>query len=92
MTNISGTDDEVAQSSDTGESTPQPVEMPYELTLEGGMSKTAKFFASLQSSIRPMKVQSVTITGNDAKLDTDIKATTYYQPERALTIKEETVQ
>lgn len=92
MTNISGTDDEVAQSTDTGAVSPQPVEMPYELTIEGKMSKTSNFFAALQHSIRPMHVQSLTITGNDNKLNTDIKALTYYQPEKTLKIQEETVR
>jgi Tfp pilus assembly protein PilO len=91
ITSITGTDDEVAQST-TDVSAPQPVEMPFQVSVEGAMKSTAKFFDALQRSIRPIKVQTVTITGNDAKITTTVSASTYFQPEKNLNIRQEVVK
>jgi Tfp pilus assembly protein PilO len=91
ISSITGTDDEIAQSTATT-STPAPIEMPFQVALEGTSDATAKFFSALQLSIRPFNVQSLTITGNDAKLTTSMTASTYYQPEKNLNIREEIVK
>lgn len=91
ITTISGTDDEIAQSGQTSVS-PQPIEMPFQVGLEGSTDQTAKFFEAIQRSIRPIKAQIVTITGDDAKITTTITANTYYQPEKNLNIREEVVK
>jgi hypothetical protein len=88
---ITGTDEEVEQSGTT-ETKPSPVEMPFEVTFAGALGSTSKFFKTIQQSIRPIKVQSVTITGSDAKISTTVSAVTYYQPEKNLNIREEIVE
>jgi Tfp pilus assembly protein PilO len=91
MTAVTGVDDEVAQST-AAVTDPKPVEMPFQVSVEGSAKETAKFFDTLQRSIRPIKVQTVTITGSDAKISTTISAVTYYQPEKPLSIREEIVK
>jgi hypothetical protein len=90
INSISGSDDEVAQSGSTA-TTPQPVEMPFQVSFSGNTDQTAALFATLQNSIRPIQVQTVTISGSDAQVSTTITALTYYQPEKNLNIKSEVV-
>ncbi len=90
INSISGSDDEVAQSGSTA-TTPQPVQMPFEMSFSGNTDQTAALFAALQHSIRPIQVQTVTIGGSDALVTTNVTAVTYYQPEKNLNIKSEVV-
>jgi hypothetical protein len=87
---ISGSDDEIAQSGSTA-TTPQPVPMPFQMSFSGNTDQTSALFAALQNSIRPIQVQTVTISGSDAKVTTTLTAQTYYQPEKNLNIKSEVV-
>jgi hypothetical protein len=91
ITDISGTDDELNQSAGSS-SAPTPVDMPFTISFDGTPDNANNFFGVLQRSIRPIKIQQVTITGNDAKLSTNIVAKTYYQPEKSLSIKSEVVR
>jgi hypothetical protein len=90
INSINGSDDEVAQSGSTA-TTPQPVEMPFQMSFAGNTDQTAALFATLQSSIRPIQVQTITISGSDALVTTTVSAVTYYQPEKSLNIKSEVV-
>lgn len=90
INSISGSDDEVAQSGST-ETTPQPVEMPFQMSFAGNTDQTAALFATLQNSIRPIQVQTITISGSDAQVATSVTAVTYYQPEKSLSIKSQVV-
>lgn len=91
ISDISGTDDELNQAAGST-NTPAPVDMPFTIAFEGTPQNASNFLGVLQRSIRPIKVQQVTITGNDAKLSTNIVAKTYYQPEKNLSIKSEVVK
>jgi hypothetical protein len=90
INSIAGSDDEVAQSGSTS-SAPQPVPMPFQISFSGNTDQTAALFATLQNSIRPIQVQTLTIAGSDASITTSITAQTYYQPEKNLNIKSEVV-
>ncbi len=86
LSGITGTDDEVAQSSNVSSANPQPVEMPFQLTVSADYAKTQTLITAIERSIRPIKIQSIDITGNQAKLSTNITAITYYQPAKSLNI------
>lgn len=92
ITNISGTDDEVNQSGLASSNAPTAIDMPFIVAFDGAAQSTQDFLAALHSSIRPMHVQQITITGNDTKLSTNITAKTYFQPEKNLKIKSEVVK
>ncbi len=89
---ITGDDDELTQAMTGSQSTPVPVEMPFQVGFTGESTKTQDFFTALSRSIRPMHVQTLTIKGTDQALTTDITAKTYYQPEKNLHIKSEVVR
>lgn len=83
---ITGSDDEVAQSSQASNS-PKPVEIPFEIKLEGDYAAIQRVTSSFERSIRPIQVQSLTIAGGQDKLSLNIKAKTFYQPEKTLKIR-----
>lgn len=81
---ITGTDDALAQAGNTNNPSPTPVEMPFQLTINGDYTKTQALIGALERSIRPIKVQVIEITGNQSLLTTSITAVTYYQPAKSL--------
>jgi hypothetical protein len=92
LTDVGGSDDEVAQAAVEPSESPVAVEMPFTLGFEGSFDKTQLLFQTLQRSIRPISVQQVTITGSDQKLSVSIDAKTYYQPRKELSIRKEVVR
>jgi hypothetical protein len=92
INSITGTDDELNQIGADSSVNPKPVPMPYTVAFSGDSKNTQNFLSVLQRSIRPMKVQQITITGSDSQLATTVTAQTYYQPEKSLTIKKEVVK
>lgn len=91
ITSITGTDDQLAQTSD-GSATPQPVEMPFEINVKGDYTAIQNVLTAMDRSIRPIKVQSVQIQADSDSITADIKAVTYYQPAKLLQIKQEVVK
>lgn len=89
---ITGTDDELAQSAGTS-SSPTPVEMPFEITVQGDYASIKGVIEAFQRSIRPIKVTSLEVNASsDNALTLTIDATTYYQPEKTLSITQEVVK
>lgn len=92
LTSLSGTDDEVAQSTNISSSDPQAVEIPFSLTVSGDYGKTQALISALERSIRPIAVRTVDISGGKDKLTTNISAVTYYQPAKSLNVKTKVVK
>jgi len=90
INSISGTDDGVAQSAQTGSS--QPIEVPFELSAGGNLKTTESLLGLLQRSIRPINVQTVEFTGSNNNLIVNLTAKTHYQPEKTLTIQKKVVK
>lgn len=90
--NISGTDDEVAQGEQEAAGDPQPVEMPFTLAVSGSYDNIQKVVRALEYSIRPVQVKTLKIAGDQADLTLTVEAKTYYQPEKTLNIRMETVK
>ncbi len=114
INSISGTDDEINQSSSTtpnstasasenGQTTEtssasatgqsiQPVEMPFEVTVAGNLDSAQGLLDVFQLSIRPIRVFKFSLSGADDKLNIEVSAKSYYQPQKKVTIKLEAVQ
>lgn len=86
---ISGVDN--ATTAEQSSVNPSPIEIPFDITVSGSYANTKKFVESLEKSIRPFSIQEVTLNGSDSDLTVTLKATTYYQPEKKLEIKETVV-
>lgn len=88
---ISGTDDEIAQSQANDSS--QTVEMPFETTVRGDATKVQDLIKLFERSIRPFNIQEVTFTAvSDKEITANVKAKSYFQPEKKLEFKSEVVK
>lgn len=92
LTSINGTDDEVAQSSNTQSTSPTPVPMPFELTVTSDYGKIQQTVGAFERSIRPIQIQSLTLTGSNGTITLNVTAQTYYQPAKSLNISKKVVK
>ncbi len=89
---ITGTDDEVNQSQVALSATPQPIEIPFQVTVAATNQSLENLFTIFERSIRPMNIQMITLNATSNEVNVNITAKTYYQPEKALQIKKEVVK
>jgi len=89
---ISGIDDEVAQSSNTSSVNPQPVPIPFSVSVGGDYTQVQNVVASFEKSIRPIQLSTLSISGGGQKLVLTMTAQTYYQPAKSLNIKKQVVK
>ena len=92
VSGISGGDDTAKQAADKPAIRPKPVEMPFPLTVEGTYENMAKMTLLLERSIRPIQVDTVTLSGSDAKISLQLRAKTYFQPEKSLEVGKKVVK
>ena len=92
LTSITGTDDEVVQSANATSGTPQPVEMPFQLTAEGNYDQVKSLIVATEHSIRPIQHSIIEISGSQSNLTLNITANTYYQPAKTIDYKSEVVR
>lgn len=86
INSITGVDDEANQASNQSSGTPQPVAMPFEISVTGDYQSIQNLIGQFEHSIRPFQVQSIDLSGDQAKLTADIKAQTFYQPAKTFNI------
>lgn len=89
---ISGTDEEIKQSALNGEGTPTPVEIPFSLSVTGSYASIQDLISTLEKSIRPISIQRVSLSGDIDSMKMNLELKTYFQPEKKLNIKMETVK
>ena len=76
---------------------PEPIEIPFEISIKGSYENVQKFIDSLDKSIRPVSISEIDIsasTSNDDNKDISVKifGVTYYQPAKELGINEQVVK
>jgi len=89
---IGGTDDELNQLSASKNTLAQPVPIPFSVTVTGQYAAIQNVIKVFESSIRPINMQSLNLSGTDTALSTTIQAQTYYQPATSLNISSEVVK
>jgi hypothetical protein len=89
---ISGTDDEVAQSSNQTSVSPQPVPIPFQVSVSGNYGNIQNVVSAFDRSIRPMQLQTIDISGGQEALNLTVTAQTYYQPAKSLNINKKVVK
>lgn len=89
---ISGTDDEVAQSGGDSSGNPQPVPMPFQVSVSGDYQSIQNLIGVFNSSIRPFQVQTMLISGNESNMTLTMTAQTYYQPEKVFNVSTKVVK
>lgn len=89
---ISGIDDEVNQAEKQSSENPEPVEMPFNVEATIAGTDGLRFMQLFERSIRPIQVQKLTLSGQGGQLKASVTAKTYFQPQKNLDIKSETVK
>lgn len=89
---ITGTDDELAQANTASSGDPQPVPMQFQIAASGNYQAIQNLTKTFQSSIRPIQIQTITLSGNDSNLNVTLSAQTFYQPGKTFSIGSKTVK
>jgi hypothetical protein len=92
IVSIKGTDDELNQAK-SAESAVEPVEIPFDISVQATYPGTKDLIDTFERSIRPFNLSTVSLAAaGDGGIVLDISAKTYYQPGKTLNVKKEVVQ
>lgn len=69
-----------------------PVEQKFTITTIGTYDKIRSMVVDLERSIRPIKLTGIKLAGSDAAMRATIEGTTYYQPSKTISIKQQVVK
>jgi hypothetical protein len=86
INSISGTDDEVAQSTNQSSASPQPIPIPFQVSVSADYGGIKNVINTFERSIRPIQLTSFDLSGNQGSLTLIVDAQTYYQPAKSLKI------
>lgn len=89
---ISGTDEEAQQSGQQVSANPEPVAMPFQVQANGSYGAAKDLVGAFLRSVRPFNILGMELSGSESSMTVTIDAETYYQPEKQLSITEETVE
>jgi hypothetical protein len=90
---ISGTDEELTEANNGSSTNPQPVAMPFSLSVTNASYTAVQgLINTLQLSIRPIQIDSLTLSGGSSDMQLTLNAHTYYQPAKNLGITKEVVK
>jgi hypothetical protein len=90
---ITGTDDQLAEQSNTSSPNPQPVSIPFSFSVtNANYTSVQQLITALQQSIRPIQIDSMTLSGGTTDMTLTVNAHTYYQPAKNLGITQKVVK
>lgn len=92
ISNISGTDDEIAQAVKNSP-TPEIVEIPFTFSVGGSYDALNGLISTIERSIRPIQINKLSFsisTGTIVEMEVDAK--TFYQSEKNLNITKKVIQ
>jgi Tfp pilus assembly protein PilO len=92
ITSITGTDEEVAQAADQSSPNPQPVAMPFQITVSGNYQAIQNLVGVFGKSIRPFQIQTMQLSGGEDKMSLTLSAQTFYQPGKLFNISTEVIK
>jgi Tfp pilus assembly protein PilO len=91
IVSIGGTDEEVAQSDQAGPS-PQPIAIPFQVRASGSYKSVQDLVNVFARSIRPFQIQNLELSGGEDSMTVSIDASTFFQPDKVLSITEEVIE
>ncbi len=93
VSSISGTDDQLTQQANTTSTNPVPIAIPFTFSVTGVAYDSAQSLMNLlQSSIRPIQIDSMTAIASGSGLQITVNAHTYFQPSKNLSIIKQVVK
>lgn len=69
-----------------------PVTIPFKVSVSGTYSSMQGLVKTLEQSIRPIQITTLSLSGNDSSLQLDIAANTYYQSEKHYTVSKKEIK
>ena len=89
---VSGSDLEATQGNVKASNNPQPIAMPFNFSVSGtSYTSIQDLVKTLEYSIRPIQIESMSISGSQNSMTISVQAQTYYQPGKIMGITNETV-
>lgn len=88
---ISGTDQEVAQGNQPATGSPQPVAMPFQISVQGTYQEIENLVSAMEHSIRPFQILQLDLSGSQGSMQADISGESYYQPPKAFVVQQQVV-
>lgn len=93
ITSITGTDDEIAQQAAAAGAKPVAIPIPFSFSVSNmSYPSSQELINILERSIRPMQLESLTLTGGADDITLTITAHTYYQPDSKYNLTTKVVQ
>jgi hypothetical protein len=93
VASITGTDDQVNQQGNGASTNPKPVSMAFTFSIsDANYTSVGQLINKLQQSIRPIQIDSITLSGGATNMTVTVNGHTYYQPAKSLNIKKEIVK
>lgn len=93
VTSLTGTDQQVLYQTNPSSSTPQAVSIPFGFSVNNtNYQALQQLVTKLQSSIRPMGIDTMTISGGGGSMTLSITAHTYFEPGKSVTIGQEVIK
>lgn len=85
VSSITGTDDQVNQQGNVSSTNPTVTEIPFSFTVTGANYQAVnELFKAMQTSIRPIVVDKLDVSGSASDMTVTVTAHTYYQPAQSL--------
>jgi len=89
LVSITGTDDQLNAKQTSIE--PQPIDIPFSMSVKGSYDSIKTFIGNLEKSTRPIKVTKVSMSGSEGSMQVDITGVTQYQPLKILDLDKKQV-
>lgn len=87
---FSGTDNEATAQQSSAD--PQPIEIPISISGNGNYESIQKLILNIQASIRPIKINNLSLSGSQDNMSFAMSLTTYYMPAKVLEINSEEIK
>jgi len=93
VSSITGTDDQINQQNNTSSVSPQVVPMPFTFTVtNANYSSVSQLVTALQNSVRPIQIDSMTLSGGASNMTVTVNAHTYYQPGKSVSVTKKAIK
>jgi hypothetical protein len=91
LENIGGSEGSLSQAGSDQTSSTGPIEMKINFTVNESYERVFKLLHEIESSIRPMHIDSISLSGSDQSIRANVSLTTYYQPQSVFTTSQKKV-
>lgn len=93
ISSITGSDDQLNQQNNTTSSAPETVTIPFTFSIDNANYGSVQLMVTaLQQSIRPIVIDTMTISGGNNNMTITVTAHTYYQPAKNLDVTKKAIK